>query len=210
MNYSPINKYIDYTKYDCIISIGNKCPTAMILRKLNIYKKSYPFDSIPTTPKLILKYIKDNESFFPEKNTISNKDMVWFGHFDYLNKYDIMIDTFKRRFSRLYDALINKKKILFVYTSEADIYNEMNNRYNDNYDDLVQIKEYIQNTYNYNNFTILAIHTNKEYVDTDNIINYTIQVESKYLSDNKETHIYEICNQYRNILSFLLKDIFLL
>jgi hypothetical protein len=45
---------IDYTKYDCIISIGNKCPTAMILRKLNIYNESYPFDYIPTTPQLIL------------------------------------------------------------------------------------------------------------------------------------------------------------
>ena len=39
MNYLPINKYIDYKKYDYIISIGNKCPTTMILRKLNIYKE---------------------------------------------------------------------------------------------------------------------------------------------------------------------------
>jgi len=208
MNYTPINKYIDYTKYDCIISIGNKCPTAMILRKLNIYKESYPFDYIPTTPQLILNYLKNNESFFPEKNSIINNDKVWFGHFDFLNNYDNMVDTFNRRFSRLNDVLKNKKRILFVYTSEADVYNEMNNRYNNNYNDLLQIKKYIQDTYNYSNFTILAIHTNKEYPDTDNIINYTIHVDSKYLSDNKETHIPEICNQYRNVLSFLLKDVF--
>jgi len=208
MNYTPINKYIDYTNYDCIISIGNKCPTAMMLRKLNIYKESYPFDYIPTTPQLILNYLKNNESFIPEKNTIINNDGVWFGHFDFLNNYNIMVDTFNRRFSRLNGALKNKKRILFVYTSEADVYNEMNNRYNDNYYYLKQIKEYIQDTYDYNNFTILAIHTNKDYPDTKNIINYTIHVDSKYLSDNKETHIPEICNQYRNILYFLLKNIF--
>lgn len=48
---------------DEIISIGNKCPTAMILRDLKIYKESYPFDYIPTTPRLILKYMKDQNEF---------------------------------------------------------------------------------------------------------------------------------------------------
>jgi hypothetical protein len=180
----------------------------MILRELNIYKESFPFDYIPTTPKLILKYLKNNELFFPDKNTIYNKDMVWFGHFDFINNYETLIETFQRRFTRLYDILANKKKILFVYTSEADVYNEMNNRYNDNYNDLVEIKDYILNTYKYSDFTILAIHTNKEYDDTNNIINYTINVESKYLSDNKETHIPDVYNQYRDVLYLLLKNIF--
>jgi hypothetical protein len=57
----------------------------MILRELNIYKESFPFDYIPTTPKLILKYLKNKNDFFPEQNTIINKDGVWFGHFDFIN-----------------------------------------------------------------------------------------------------------------------------
>jgi hypothetical protein len=208
MNYLPINKYIDYKEYDCIISIGNKCPTTMILHKLNIYKESFPFDYIPTTPKLILKYLKNKNDFFPEQNTIINKDGVWFGHFNFISDYDNMIIMFNRRFTRLDDVLKNNKKILFVYTSEADVYNEMNNRYNDNYNDIIQFRDYIINTYNNNNFTILAIHTNKSFEDTDNIINYTINVDDKYLSDNKETHIPSIFNMYRGVLESLVKNIF--
>lgn len=208
MNYLPINKYLDYKKYDCIISIGNKCPTTMILRKLNIYKESFPFDYVPTTPKLILKYLKNKNDFFLEQNTIINKDGVWFGHFNFTSDYDNMIIMFNRRFTRLYDVLKNNKKILFVYTSEADVYNEMNNRYNDNYNDIIQFRDYIVNTYNNNNFTILAIHTNKSFEDTDNIINYTINVDDKYLSDNKETHIPSIFNMYRGVLESLVKNIF--
>ena len=80
--------------------------------------------------------------------------------------------------------LQTQKRILFIYTSEADVYNENGNRYNDNYNELCNIQNYIRKTYKYNNFTILAIHTNKSYENTDNIINYTIQVPEKYLSDD--------------------------
>ena len=208
MNYLPINKHIDYNKYNCIISIGNKCPTAIILRKLNIYKESFPFDYIPTTPKLILKYLKNKNDFYPELNTIINKDGVWFGHFNFKSDYDNTIIMFNRRFSRLDDVLKNNKNILFVYTSEADVYNEMNNRYNNNYNDIIELKDYIINTYNNNNFTILCIHTNKSYEDTNNIINYTINVDDQYLSDNKETHIPRVFNMYRDVLESLLKNIF--
>ena len=140
MYFNSFDININIKNYDYVVSFGNKCPTAMVLKKLNIYKESFPFDYIPTTPKLILKYLKNNTEFFPQKNQILNIDNVWFGHFNLDEKYDETIETFQRRFRRLYNILENKKKILFVYTSEADIYNEMNNRYNDNYSYLCKIK----------------------------------------------------------------------
>jgi hypothetical protein len=208
MNYLERDIFIDFNEYDYIVSIGNKCPTTMILKDLNIYKESFPFDYIPTTAQLILKYLKNQKDFYPMKNVIRNNDNVWFGHFNINDKYDETIDTFKRRFTRLFDILQTKKKILFVYTSEADVYNEMNNRYNDNYNELLKIVDYIIETYKYNNFKILCIHTNKSFIDTDNIINYTINVPDNYLSDDMSTHTKENFTKYRNTLENLMKKIF--
>ena len=208
MNYIKPSTFIKIEDYDYIVSIGNKCPTALILRDLNIYKESFPFDYIPTTPELILKYLQDQTDFYPKKNTVLNKDKVWFGHFDINEKYDETIKTFKRRFDRLFEALRNKKKILFVYTSEADVYNEMNNRYNNNYTYLTKLISYIK-THGYDDFTVAAVHTNKEFINTRNLINYTITVPEKCLSDDKSTHTYEIWTEYRTILKELFKEIFL-
>ena len=208
ISYEMPTVHIDASNYDAIISIGNKCPTTMALRQLNIYKEAYPFDNIPTTPKLILNYLKNQEDFFPSKNILSNADGVWFGHYDMNEKYDETIEKFKRRFERLFNALKEKKKILFVYTSEADFYNELGNRYNDNYTGLLNIQEYIKNKYNYDNFSILAIHTNKQYSNTEGIFNFTINVDDGLCSDNGETHHLHICMVYRNILKSLLAHIF--
>ena len=210
MNYDEINTQIDPLDYDAIVSIGNKCPTAMILRDLNIYRESFPFDYIPTTPKLILKYLKNPLEFYPGKNEIITIDQVWFGHFDLITQYGTTVETFKRRFDRLFDLLENKKRILFVYTSEADIYNEMNNRYNDNHGDLLKLREYIIETYKITDFLILAIHTNKIYENEPNLVNYTIHVDEKYMSDNKETNVPEVFNPYRNVLKTLLGMIFIM
>jgi len=207
MNYITPTKFVNSSDYDHIVSIGNKCPTAMILRQMNIYQRSFPFDYIPTTPGLILKYLQSQNDFYPQKNVVRTMDGVWFGHFE-LNEeeYFNTIETLKRRFARLFDILEKKKKILFVYTSEADVYNEMNNRYNDNYSDLSKMVHYLIETYKYNNFKFLCIHTNKSYVDTDNITNYTIYVPSKYLSDDMSTHTGEIFTNYREILlQFMMK-----
>lgn len=210
MNYNhPINTHIDRNEYDYVVSIGNKCPTAIILRELNLYNESFPFDYVNTTPSLILKYLQDTTDFFPEKNTVSTNDRLWFGHFNINDKYEETIQTFKRRFQRLFDILNNKKKVLFVYSSEADIYNELGNRYNDNYGDLCKIKDYILNKYQYNNFKIVAIHTNKTYTDSDHIINYTIHVPEHYCSDDMRTHNGETTGEYRRVLKSLMKDIFI-
>ena len=208
MDYIKPAVLVNIKDYDYIVSIGNKCPTAMTLVDLNLYKESFPFDYIPTTPKLILKYLQDTTDFFPKKNTVRTSDDVWFGHFNIDDKYEETIQKFQRRFSRLLNILNNKKRILFVYTSEADIYNEMGNRYSDNYAELCNIVEFIKNTYMYDNFTILAIHTNKSYDNTKNIINYTITVPGEYLSDDMMTHTNDTTSPYRNILRTLMKSIF--
>lgn len=209
MNYLPPTQFLNYNDYEFIVSIGNKCPTAMYLRELNIYKESFPFDYIPTTPYLILKYLQNQDDFYPEKNIVGRtSDNVWFGHFDLNEKYNETIETFRKRFERLFNILENKKKILFVYTSEADVYNEMNNRYNDNYNQLCKIVDYLIETYKYDNFKLLCIHTNKSFADTNNIVNFTINVPDNYMSDDMSTHTGETIDQYRNLLKNLFKDIF--
>ena len=208
MEYERSTKFLNINDYEYIVSIGNKCPTAMILKKLNLYKESFPFDSIPISPFLINKYLKTQEDFYPKKNSVCNDDGVWFGHFSIDKDYTNTIQTFKRRFERLFDILQNKKKILFVYTSEADIYNEGNNRYNDNYAEIQKMADYIINTYNYSQFKILCIHTNKSFSDTNNIINYTINVAHEFLSDDASTHVEKTTSTYRNTLYNLCKEIF--
>jgi hypothetical protein len=209
MNYGEIHTHINSSEYDAIVSIGNKCPTALILRDLGIYRESFPFDYVPTTPALILKYLKSPYEFYPGKGQQYTADGLWFGHFDLHSKYDLTVEAFKRRFDRLFQKLEGKKKILFVYTSEADIYNEMNNRYNDNYADLLRLRRWLIETYQSTDFLVLAIHTNKFFPNEENMVNYTITVDPKYLSDNKETNIPEVFEPYRNVLKSLLSKIFL-
>lgn len=209
MNYDKPTAYIHRQNYDYIVSIGNKCPTTMILRKLNFYKESFPFDYIPTTPSLILKYLKNQDDFYPKQNTVRTSDNVWFGHFNTSDRYDETIETFQRRFARLFQILEQKKKIIFVYTTESDIYNEMNNQVNDNYTVLLQIVDYLKQTYQYADFKLLCIHMNKTFPNTENILNYTINVPSEYLSTDMSTHIPPIYGEYRNRLEDLLKEIFI-
>lgn len=209
MEYIHPSEKLNPADYECIVSFGNKCPTAMTLKDLRCYKESFPFDSIPTTPGLILKYLKDRTDFFPEPNQIRNKDGVWFGHFNTdPNNYDATVQTFTRRFGRLFSDLENKKRILFVYTSEADVYNEMGNMYLDNYGTLCEIRDYLRQTYAYDNFSILAIHINKTYIDKDCMINYRINVPERYLSNDMRTHVDEVTTEYRRVLKLLMQEIF--
>ena len=208
MDYTkPIVK-IDLTNYDYIVSLGNKCPTAIALNNIGVYKESFPFDYISSTAGLVLKYLKDRLDFLPHRYSTRNKDGCWFGHFDFSKEYEKTAETFNRRFERLFNALENKKRILFVYTSEADVYNEQGNRYLDNYKELCLIVKYLENTYHYSDFKILAVHVNKTFKDTDNIVNYKIDVPEKYLSDDRSTHVAEVYTKYRNTLIALFKDIF--
>lgn len=209
MNFIAPTVKINVKEYKHIISLGNRCPTAISLRDININRQAFPFDYITSTPALVLKYLKDQSDFFPERGQKRNKDGCWFGHFDTTAKIDETIETFKKRFERLFGALNNKEKILFVYSSEADIYNEFNNRYNDNYQELLNIVSYLKEKYNYNDFTIVAAHVNKIYKDSENIVNLTINVPEKYFSDDLSTYGPDTYNPYRRTLTQLFKEVFI-
>lgn len=62
--------------YDHVVSIGNKCATTIALRALGVYGPAFPFDCIPTTPALVLKYILDPTDFLPERGSVYNADGV--------------------------------------------------------------------------------------------------------------------------------------
>lgn len=206
MDYISPSKFINIKKFDAVVSFGIRCSNTMVLRKLKIYRESFPFDSIPTTPTLVLKYLKDQTDFYPKQHSIHNVDGVSFGHFNTNEKYEETIKTFKRRFNRLFSLLTSKKKILFVFSNEHDIYiNE--SRLIDYHNLLVNIVNYIKEEYKYDNFKILAIHTNKTFVDSSNIINFTINITDKYLSDTFDKHK-DYGNVYRTVLEELMKEIF--
>ena len=48
---------------------------------------------------------------------------------------------------------------------------------------------------------------NKSFKNTKNMINYTINIHKKYLSDNMETHNSTVTKMYRKVLFLLLKKI---
>lgn len=208
MNHSHIETTINEKDFAAIVSIGNKCPTAMMLSSIGVYNETFPFDWIPTTPELILKYMNDQTDFYPQRDHILNIDGIWFGHFNVSDGYEKTIGEFKGWFDRLFKLLKEKKPILFVYTSEADMYNEFGCRYKDNYKDLRAFRDYISSTYDYTDFKILAIHTNKIFDSEPNFIHYTINVDETFLSDNGETHVHHIFNPYRNLLKSMLSKIF--
>ena len=187
---------MDLVKADAnYISIGNKCETAIRLKQLNLRTVSLPFDYIPTRPDLILKYIQSEFlDFLPihnktdEQGNMLNGDGVWFGHFFHENmsneEYLQMVNTFEKRCKRLLDIFNGNNKIVLVYSSLGDIYNELDLRYKDNYSSLVELCNYLTRSFN-SNFTILAFHTNQHHDNDDKcIINCTIDV-NELLFDSK-------------------------
>jgi hypothetical protein len=208
MNHSHIDVTLNENDYAAIVSLGNKCPTAMILSSIGLYHNLFPFDWIPSTPELILKYMKDQTDYYPQQAQVLNKDGLWFGHFDIWDGYEKTIGELKEGFNKLLNLLKEKKPILFVYTSEADMYNEFGCRYRDNYRELRAFRDYISSTYGYTDFKILAIHTNKTFDSEPNFIHYTINVDEKFLSNNGETHVEHIFNPYRLTLRSILSKIF--
>jgi hypothetical protein len=208
MNHSHINVTLNEKDFAAIVSLGNKCPTAMLLSSIGVYKDSFPFDYIPSIPQLIIKYMKDQTDFYPQRDNVLNIDGLWFGHFNLSDGYENTLREFKERFDRLLNLLKEKKPILFVYTSEADMYNEFGCRYRDNYKDLRAFRDYISSTYDYTDFKILAIHTNRIFDTEPNFIHYTINVDEKFISDNGQTHKPHIFNPYRNLLKSMFLKIF--
>jgi hypothetical protein len=198
-----------------MISIGNKCITRMALDELKLTTKSFPFDYIPTSPVLVLKYLQSRKDFFPPPGVVSNNDGVWFGHFDMsVHMRAQLEETFNRRFERLFNVFNSGEKFLLIYTTEADVYNELNNHINKclNYIAIRDMAIYIKQNYPNAKFDIVAIHTNDirmpEKIGDVNIYNYTIMVPPVHLSLNGETHAGETVTLYRAQVVQAYKRIF--
>lgn len=216
MNFQDPTFHIDPTTYTHIISIGNKCISRMALDELKLSKWSFPFDFIPTSPELILKYLQDFTDFLPEHpGKDRNKDAVWFGHFDLSPQgRSDLLDKFKRRFDRFRTVFSTGGRVLLLYTSEADVYNEMMSRVNQgiNYIFIKELVRYLQRTFPTSNFDVLCIHTNDErpheQVGKTMIYNATIYVAPQHLSLNMETHVSSTIDPYRKTTTHLLRLIF--
>lgn len=216
MNFQVPTFNLDPNTYAHIISIGNKCISRMALDELKLSKWSFPFDFIPTSPELILKYLQDSSDFLPEHpGQDRNKDAVWFGHFDLSPQgRSDLYNKFQRRFERFKTAFRSGERILLLYTSEADVYNEMMSRVNQgiNYIYIKKLIRYLQQTFPSANFDVLCIHTNDErpheQVEKTMIYNATIYVAPQHLSLNMETHVSSTIDPYRKTVTYLLQMIF--
>jgi hypothetical protein len=67
MEYIKPTIYINTKEYDHFVSLGDKCPSDIVFKECNLYKCSYPFDTITSSPRLILKYLQNNGGFFTRK-----------------------------------------------------------------------------------------------------------------------------------------------
>tara|TARA_B100001094_G_scaffold325262_1_gene379297 strand:+ start:5541 stop:6224 length:684 start_codon:yes stop_codon:yes gene_type:complete len=214
-NFTNSEKVVNADIFDCVISLGSKCGTATLLNELGLRKKSFPFDFIPTSPDLILKYLIDDSEMYPSKNEhnrserefLVNADGVWFGHFNLSDGYTETISKFKQRRCDLIDYFHSKKSILFVYAAESDIYNEMNNSNKPNHENIQHLVKYIKSLNTNLFFHIIAIHVNKQFPDSECISNYTIIVPEKYISKNMETHVPDVCYKFRDTVKTLLRKI---
>lgn len=138
-------------KFDNIIPLGDNCGISIILKELELRKKSYPFDWISDVgPNPTYSIIEQNINLFLEllefgdienitnkllgdcidENNKTNGNYI-FPH-EYGSKKDI-IEKYKRRFQRLYDDSSNKNNInLYILITRCYIVNGelFNNLYN--------------------------------------------------------------------------------
>ena len=144
-----MSKYLDYN----IIPIGDHCAISIILKELNIRKKSYPFDWVTKIDQvydtniiynlnLIDKLILDDDinkiiniyigdAFTNNKINILNN--IWFPHDDENN-----IEKYKRRFLRLKEDIYCKNIYILLtrhYYISQEIFEKIINQllnYNNN------------------------------------------------------------------------------
>ncbi len=130
-------KYSDFN----IIPLGDHCAIPLILKKLNLRKKGYPFDWVSKGPlselqlydlnviynvelikelnctdnvdDIVLKYIGD---MCENKNKTNSSNNIWFPHDSNENKKELL-DKYKRKFIRLKEDL-NTKNIFILLTRQ--------------------------------------------------------------------------------------------
>jgi hypothetical protein len=216
------NYVIEKNKIDNFISLGSNCCNGIALRNLELIKESLPFDSIVSSPSIIYDCLVNNfDKFLIFDNTFNNIDTSIINLFNmtypdlsnYTNNYGIyfnhynnlyistLIETFNRRINRLYKILENSKKIIFFYSTELCIYSkEIRDLQDKNYEYLIKIKDLLKIKYSNLNFTIINFSLNKIYENQENIVNINIEYDINKMSDNMETHIGPIYDEYRNII----------
>lgn len=218
MDFEPTQLRLSKSDFDYIVSIGNKCASRLALNRVRLTAASFPFDYVPTQPHQVLKYLKDSSSYLPETcEKEHNRDGVWFGHFDLTaeGRADLE-DKFARRFERLRDAFRTGKRVLLLYTTEADIYNEMKSRDNReaNYKALHLIADHIREAYPSAQVAIMAVHTDitrpDEVASGIRIYNLTIRVSDEcrdqgLLGKEQRIQVHEL---YRSTVANLLKRVF--
>jgi hypothetical protein len=194
-----------YSDYN-IIPVGDHCAIPIILKELNLRKKSYPFDWVTHTDQAydtnimynieLIKelYSSDNIDDIVRKyignihtnNEVNSMNNIWFAH----DKESIpeIVEKYKRRFIRLKEDL-NKKNIFVlltrIYYIEKDIFQQI-------VDDLLK--------YNSNSIILFISGTNHTYFESTSYTN----VIFKYIQyDSSNIYNYDYTGFRPNIKKFL-------
>jgi hypothetical protein len=132
-----------YSDYN-IIPIGDHCVTALILKEIEVRKKSYPFDWVTLTEQVhdtnimynleLLNQLKTSDvndivknfigNAFENNDKINNSTNIWFPHDDLHDSFE----KYKRRFNRLKEDLNQKNIFILVtrhYYIEKDIFQKI-------------------------------------------------------------------------------------
>lgn len=220
MNFNLPTLQIDLQKYTEIISIGNTKTSKLLIDRLQLPSSTYPFDDITTQPHFIIKYIHDNTQFFPIENEIKNNDNVIFENIDLSTsaKRSVFEAEMKHCFAKFAELFSKETKVLLLYTTEADLYNQHDSLINKtiNYINIKHLAMYLKQLYPKSDFDILCIHVNDERPhetlqgnekDT-HIFNFTMYIENSYISLNQETKKRDVIEPFQKLVEAFLKCLF--
>ena len=188
-----MGKYAEFN----IIPLGDHCAIPLILKKLNLRKKGYPFDWVSKGPSaelqlydlniiynielinelycsdniddIVLKYIGD---MCESKNKTNTSNNIWFPHDSNENKKELL-DKYKRKFVRLKEDL-NTKTIFILLTRQYYIEKD-------------KFQKIMEQLLSYNDESIILFisgtnHPYFENINNDNVIFKYIEYDSaRYL-----------------------------
>lgn len=188
MSFEQKVKPLTNTKFDKMVSIGVRCIPATTMVNTRLKQETFTFDWIQSNPQIILDCIKDGfkkyNNFGQEKvsdkydmhiryepfyNTefpkrLINEYGMCFTHYTEYD-YEKFRDMCKRRSERFMNLLSSDNSILFVYMNDKQV--ELQKK---QYKYLLNLEQYLIDTYPDLNFKILALHDISE-TDTKRIIN---------------------------------------
>lgn len=225
------NVHLNLQKYDDILSLGTNCVPGMYIYKLNLSKEKIPiFNDVVTTPKLIYDCLQHNFKYYNElQGKMERKDEITYNFLKlfkldnkiYYNEYGIFFknqkdytldnlkDLIQLQINIFQNKLKSNKSLIFIFTSEDTISFKDSLEQKDEYDKYLKlIEKFFINNYPNLKFKILAFHTNKDYINTNNIINFNIKISKEYIEDNIDKNYLRNCNDYRLLIEDSIKKIF--